>query len=210
MVTRTVRSLMGKWKTSLMGKWKIRVEVGDKEERLHFDVQLKRGLFQGNSLLPLLFCLCISLITSMLNKLKGYKYLYVEEPITHIFYMDDLNPEILDSMLTMVDKGSGAVGMSLGLWKCGVAHMQKGKQSFIGSLTLEGERQIQEAERQSSYRYQEIAQVLAPLTLTTKYRLRRKFLRNDSNQCVAQEMKPFLIQSLASSNLHQCNEWLLS
>ncbi|XP_065891739.1 uncharacterized protein [Dysidea avara] len=173
MVTRTVRSLVTLWRTTF--------EVGDKEERMHFDTQLKRGLFQGDSLSPLLFCLCISPITSMLNDLNGYKCLHVEEPITHIFYMDDLKlfantPETIEEMFTMVDEGSKAVGMSLGLRKCGVAHMEKGKRKFIGHLTLDGERQIQEVKQGGSYRYLGIAQVFAPITLTTKYRLRRKFL----------------------------------
>jgi len=173
MVTRTIRSLIPLWKTTF--------ELGKGEDQVTFEVKLKRGLFQGDSLSPLLFCLCIAPISSMLNPAAGYHCLHVEEPLTHILYMDDLklftrDKDALEDMMKVVDEGSQAIGMSLGLRKCGVAHMTSGKRKFRGSLTLEGQRQVRKMENGETYKYLGIAQVFAPGTITVKQKLMRKFL----------------------------------
>ena len=173
MVTRTIKKLTPLWVTTF--------EAATSDQQIEFDVQLGRGLFQGDSLSPLLFCLCITPITSMLLSIVGYKCLHVEEAITHLFYMDDLklfarDNEALEVMLSIVDEGSQAVGMSLGLRKYGVAHMVKGRRTFVGNLTLDGERQIQEIAEGSTYRYLGISQVFGSETLTIKHSLRRRFL----------------------------------
>ena len=82
----------------------------------------------------------------MLNPTAGYHCLHVEEPLTHILYMDDLklfaqDEDALESMMQVVDVRSQAIGMNLGLWKCRVVHMTKGRRRFRGTLTLEGQRQ---------------------------------------------------------------------
>ena len=92
------------------------------------------GLFQGDSLSPLLFCLAILLLSHALRKLDGYRIRCstVKTSITHMLYMDDLklyaeSSAALTKALSVVDRVGSAVGMKLGLTKCGVAHMQKGK-----------------------------------------------------------------------------------
>ena len=92
----------------------------------------KRGLFQGDALSSLLFCLTILPLSHALKKLNGYRIRRstVKRSITHMLYMDDLklyaeSPAALTEALSVVDRVASAVDMKLGLKKCGVAHMQK-------------------------------------------------------------------------------------
>ena len=94
----------------------------------------KRGLFQGDALLPLRFCLAILPLLHTLKKLNGYKIRRstVKGSIIYMLYMDDLklyaeSSAALTEALSVVDRVASAVDMKLGLKKCGVAHMQKGR-----------------------------------------------------------------------------------
>ena len=105
---------------------------------------------------PLLFCLFSVPISSILNPAAGYHCLHVEEPLTHILYMDDLklfarDDDALEDTTKVVDEGLQAIGMSLGLQKCGIAYMNKGKRRFRGTLTLEGQRQVRDMEKGETY-----------------------------------------------------------
>jgi hypothetical protein len=55
------------------------------------DIKLQCGIFQGDSLSPLLFCLCLIPLTEQLNGLNtGYEENTTKTKISHLFYMDDL------------------------------------------------------------------------------------------------------------------------
>ena len=47
------------------------------------------GIFQGDSLSPLLFCMALIPLSQLLNS-TGYGYKIMEKKINHLFYMDDL------------------------------------------------------------------------------------------------------------------------
>ena len=57
------------------------------------NVRIRRGIFQGDSLSPLLFVLAVIPLTLMLNKTKIF-YLSKRrsEKINHLLFMDDLKP----------------------------------------------------------------------------------------------------------------------
>ena len=52
-------------------------------------IQINCGIFQGDSLSPLLFCLALIPLSHMLNKTE-YGYNVLDESVNHLFYMDDL------------------------------------------------------------------------------------------------------------------------
>lgn len=81
-VRRTIRNLIPKWETE--------ISLQTTEDTASFPIALKRGVFQGDSLSPLLFCLCIAPLSKVLNGEKGFTSQYQPRPITHLLFMDDL------------------------------------------------------------------------------------------------------------------------
>jgi len=88
------------------------------------DVKLKCGIFQGDSLSPLLFCICLIPPTEQLNRLNtGYEEHIKKTKISHVLYMDDLkliakSEEELQKQIQTVKIFSDDIQMEFGLQKC--------------------------------------------------------------------------------------------
>jgi hypothetical protein len=55
------------------------------------DIKIEFGIFQGDSLSPLLFCICLFPLTEQLNRLNtGYEEHMTKKKLSHLLYMDDL------------------------------------------------------------------------------------------------------------------------
>ena len=55
------------------------------------DIKIQSGIFQGDSLSPLLFCICLIALTEQLNRLNtGCEEHTTKTKISHLLYMDDL------------------------------------------------------------------------------------------------------------------------
>ena len=113
-----------------MQSWKL--ELTSSGERLG-DVHIKRGIFQGDSLSPLLFTICMIPLTLILRKVTAcYEWGDKEFKVNHLLFMDDLklfakNRNQMDSLVKTVHVFSTDIGMELGLSKCGVLVLKKGK-----------------------------------------------------------------------------------
>ena len=83
LIQRAIRRLIPRWKTDISVR---RAKRGWEK----IPVSLERGLFQGDSLSPLLFCLGIVPLSLALRKEKGFGRRHQKAPITHLLYMDDL------------------------------------------------------------------------------------------------------------------------
>ena len=91
--------------------------TGKSKSQVKFEVKLKRGLFRGDLLSPLLFCLFSVPISSILNPAAGYHCLHVEEPLTHILYMDDLklfarDNDVLEDIMKVVTSDRNELGIT--------------------------------------------------------------------------------------------------
>ena len=123
-------------------------------------VKYNRGIFQGDSLLSLLFCLAIAPISQVLNRTKAYTLWHHGErnTISYLLYMDDLKiyaggPDQLREAVDCVEKISKAIGTRFGVRKCGTAHMQKGK-VLAGPDNPEcSEESIKSLEKGTTYKY---------------------------------------------------------
>ncbi|XP_041986276.1 uncharacterized protein LOC121738355 [Aricia agestis] len=111
-------------------------------------IQTNCGLFQGDSLSPLLFCLAINPLSQILNKYtnKGYQ-LKDSANINHLLYMDDLKlyaktKKTLESLMHTVKIFTNDIGMKFGLEKCNTLHIIEGRKSrnqTEGQMLLSGE-----------------------------------------------------------------------
>ena len=121
------------------------------------DIKICRGIFQGDSLSPLLFILAINPVSFLLNKNEcGYKLDGVK--ISHILFMDDLktfagSDKQASEMARIVYGFTLSIGMKFGFDKCKVLNIVRGKVKKCGNITLDGNDVIEEMESSDIYKY---------------------------------------------------------
>ena len=121
------------------------------------NVQIRRGIFQGDGLSPLLFILSINPLSLLLNRrCKGYHMNDLH--ITHICYMDDIKTfsgsyDGLKKMAWLIHEFSSDIGMELGLSKCNVINLVRGKYAKLGGIMLKDGGVIEELGQDENYKY---------------------------------------------------------
>lgn len=107
----------------VMKQWKTEMSLNHSTGSIKTNqIAIKRGIFQGDSLSPLLFCLSLVPLTNILNREKiGYE-ITKGKTITHLLYMDDLklyakNDDQLRQELCIVKGFSDDIRMEFGLEK---------------------------------------------------------------------------------------------
>ena len=97
------------------------------------EVDIRRRIFQGDSLFPLLFVLCMVPLTWLLRRAKAsYEWGNKGFKLNHLLFMDDLklfdkSKNQIDSLVQTVHIFSEDIGMQFGIKKCGVLTMERGK-----------------------------------------------------------------------------------
>ena len=85
------------------------------------EVDIKRGIFRGNSLSPVVFVLAVIPLSLILTKAKAaYEFSGSKEKIKHLFFMDDFtlysrNEKELDSLVQTICIFSEDIGMDFGI-----------------------------------------------------------------------------------------------
>ena len=142
------------------------------------DVLFKRGIYQGDSLSPLLFIISVNPISLLLNR-KCQGYYLGDIHITHSLYMDDLkgfckNPKSLKNMCDIIETFTHDIGMELGLSKCGVLHIKKGKYAKLGGITLKSGGEIRELEHDECYKFLGIEELVGLCHNAVKEKIQKK------------------------------------
>ena len=146
-IKKFLENTMKNWATEL-------TSCGENLER----VDIRRGIFQGDSLSPLLFVICMIPLTKVLRKIKaGYVIKEGNLKVNHLLFMDDLklfgkNEREIDSLVKTVQVISKDIGMEFGIKKCGVVIMKRGKLSKTDGIVLPNGETIKEVEK-SGYKY---------------------------------------------------------
>ena len=120
-------------------------------------ISIKNGIFQGDSLSPLIFCLALAPLSNLLNN-TGMGYNVYNERVNHLFYMDDLklyakNDEQLEGLLQIVKMFSDDINMQFGLDKCAKATFKRGKLMKTSSIELDKATSIQDIDQEGTYKY---------------------------------------------------------
>ena len=138
--------------------WKTTLTLNHENGSIKIEnIQIRRGIFQGNSLSPLLFIIALNPLSKILNKnFPGYDLDGIA--VTHTFYMDDLKlygncKTTIHSMLSLVERFSKDINMLFGLNKCNVIHMNKGKYERKGSIEISDGNLITELGEDQFYKY---------------------------------------------------------
>jgi len=73
-----------------MEKWNTRLILKTKQEVMQSQsIQIRRGIFHGGSLLPLLFCIALTPLTNELNRVDcGYQVHGTERKISHLLQLN--------------------------------------------------------------------------------------------------------------------------
>ena len=87
-------------------------------------IKIQCGIFQGDSLSPLLFCICLIPLTEQLNRLNTvYEEHMMKTKISHLLHMDNLkliakSEEELRKQIQTVKTFSDDIHMDFGLEMC--------------------------------------------------------------------------------------------
>ena len=141
-----------------MKNWKTQLTLTHESGTLMSDnINIKRGIFQGDSLSPLLFCISLIPLSLELNS-SGYGYKVKTAWITHLFYMDDLklyakDDNELEGLLRIVKGFSDDIGMESELSKCAKATFKRGKLESSDHVWLDEETMIKDLEQEKVYKY---------------------------------------------------------
>ena len=120
-VERLIRQSMTNWKTTLTANGQT---LGD--------VAINRGIFQGDSLSPLLFVIVMMPLSFILRREGlGFKLGPDGKLINHLLFMDDLklygrSEDQLDSLVRLVRTYLQDTGMQFEIEKCAVLTVKKG------------------------------------------------------------------------------------
>ena len=141
-----------------------RVELTCANEHLG-EVKIRRGIFQGDVLSPLLFVITLIPFTCVLKTTKhGYEFAKKREKINHLLYMDDLklyakNEKEFDSLTQTVRVFSKNIGMDFGIEKRSMLLMKRGKKTKSDGLMLPDDTEIKSLKDGEGYKYLGILQV---------------------------------------------------
>jgi len=188
-----------------MEKWRVLLCSGNLEL---CEVDIKRGIFQGDSLSPLVFVLALIPLSLILRKAKAaYEFSGSKEKINHLLFMDDLklysrHEKGLDSLVQTVRVFSEDIGMEFGIEKCATLVMEKGKIVNSVGIELPDGKVIKSLQEGESYKYLGILEADKFLEEEMKLKVSKEYFRR---------LRKVLKSKLNGGNLVQgVNTWAVS
>lgn len=160
------------------------------------EVNIKRGIFQGDSFSPLLFVIVLIPLSVVLNETEiGYS-IPGHGQVNHLLFMDDLklyarSEDELDSLIQTVRIISDDIGMEFGLEKCAVLILKRGKMQRTQGIELPDGRRMKEVDL-TGYKYLGILQADNTMNHEMKDKVRKEYFRR---------LKKLMSSELNSSNL---------
>lgn len=158
-VDETVRDFL----TACMGQWSTSLSLfGERLSATEDKIEIKRGIFQGDCLSPLWFCLSLNPLSVLLDKTgTGFQFRRGGTKLSHLLYMDDLklfapNCTKLRELLAVTKQFSDSINMELGVDKCALLHVERGR--IVRSSGVSTDNDIRTLSETETYRYLGMAQ----------------------------------------------------
>ena len=144
-------------------------------------IDIRSGIFQGDSLSPLLFCIALAPPSNLLNS-SSYAYKIQEGKFNHLFYMDDLKTYANDDneqkgLLTTVKTFSDDIKMEFGLGKCAKATFKHGRLTNTTDLELDVNTVIKELDQEGTYKYLGVSEGDGLQHSSMKEKIRKEYYR---------------------------------
>ena len=170
-------------------------------------VHIRRGIFQGDSLSPLLFVMTMIPLTHVLRKVRPAYSTRKKNKINHLLYMDDLklygkSQNDIASLINTVRIYSNDIGMEFGLDKCATITMKRGKLSEGVEVELPEGGEIHQIEDNEEYKY---------LGVLEADDIKHNKMKEKIYEEYKDRLKRILKSKLKSGNLfHAINTWAVS
>lgn len=181
------KSVMAKWTTNI-------ILTTNRGEMVINDLKIRRGIFQGDALSPLMFCISLIPLSHLINLANiGYRLKGTQNLISHLLYMDDIkllckNEHELTKGMKVVKEFSDDIRMSFGLDKCATLNIKAGRRIATNNLILDENTEIKFLEVGVNYKYlgieeaENVDQTEMKQKLTQEYKKRvRAILRTELN-----------------------------
>ena len=196
-----LESCMGQWKTVLRYPGCRRIS-GNGEQ-----IKIERGIFQGDSLSPLWFCLALNPLSTLLEDSGlGYRLRRGGQVISHLFYMDDLklfaqtDSQLID-LLRVTENFSNSIRMEFGVDKCAVVHVKQGRMVESEGIQLSDSINLRSLLITETYKYLGMSQALNISEADMKQSLQDRFFGR---------LKKVLNSLLTGGNkVRACNGWVM-
>ena len=165
-----------------MTMWEINLVLRHDKGSLEVtNIKIKRGIFQGDTLSPLLFVIAINPLSYLLNK-HGLGYCIDGVEFSHTIYMDDIktfskNADGGKKMALIMYDFSTSIGMSFGIEKCKTLNIIRGKYSKCGGVRLPDGNVISEMENDEVYKYLGVIESIAIKHTDMKQKVLESFKR---------------------------------
>ena len=144
---RFLKNTMPNWKTILTSSGTRLAEVN-----------IRRGIFQGDSLSPLLFIVAVISVTWVLERMEvGCQLKKGSSRINHLMLMDDIKlfgrgTKEIDTLVQTVRIFSGDIRMEFGIEKCARVNIQRGKVTRTEGIQLPDGYNIKDID-ETGYKY---------------------------------------------------------
>ena len=173
-----------------MTKWKTKIALHHANGTIETEnINIRKGIFQGDSLSPLLFCMSLLPITNILNRTNiGVKISTRNRKIiNHLLYMDDIKlyangKENMNRLLNLLHTFTSDINMNFGIDKCAILHVNKGK------IEEENDHLLPNLNHETGYRYLGLLEsnefhqkTIKEKTKNELYRRVRKILQSQIN-----------------------------
>ncbi|XP_063899231.1 uncharacterized protein LOC135119187 [Helicoverpa armigera] len=189
----------------IMSQWKTTLHLYHNNNTVTTrQICIRKGIYQGDSLSPLWFCLALNPLSNLLHKCRaGYtlKHSTTEETtISHLIYMDDIKlysktDKEMKHLIDTTTEFSKDINMEFGLDKCKTLHIIRGKIK-PGDYTINTTDTITAMEPTDLYKYLGYKQLKGIDHTAIKNTLNTEYKRRVTAICKTQLTGKHLIKAL--------------